>query len=199
MTNTRYFIGSILSALLFLFGPAAWAQWELDSDRSSINFVSVKNSSVGEVHSFGSLVGFIGDDGNVKVVIDLDSVDTLIEIRDERMRELLFESGKFPSAQVTAQVEPAVLDGLREGGTVNLDLPLELSLHGISKPLLAPVVAVADGAGGVRVYTASPVLLSADDFGLVAGVNALREIAGLKAISTSVPVTVNLVFQAAQE
>ena len=36
--------------------------------------------------------------------------------------------------------------------------------------------------------------LVAADFGLEAGVNALREIAGLKTISNSVPITLQLLF-----
>jgi len=38
------------------------------------------------------------------------------------------------------------------------------------------------------------VLINAADFGLASGVTALREIAGLRAVSSAVPVTLQLLF-----
>ena len=57
-----------------------------------------------------------------------------------------------------------------------------------------PVVVVGDQGQSLRVVSARPVIVNAGDFGLEAGVTALREIAGLKAISTAVPVSARLVF-----
>jgi polyisoprenoid-binding protein YceI len=181
---------------LFLLAPygAAWADWELDNTQSVVNFVSIKNDSVGEVHSFTSLVGFIGAAGNVQMTINLNSVETLIAVRNERMRELLFETVKFPSAQLTAKVEPAVLAEAAKGGVVTAELPVTLSLHGKDKTLTVPVVVVGGADGSMRVFTARPVLVNAADFGLENGVTALQQVAALKAISSAVPVTLQLLF-----
>ena len=185
-----------LSLALCLLAPAgaALADWELDNASSRVNFVSVKNDTVGEVHSFASLVGFIGAAGNAEVTINLDSVQTLIDIRNARLRELLFETGKFPAAKITAKVDPAVLAMAAEGGVMTADLPVTLSLHGQEKTLTVPVVIVGEGGSRLRVFSAQPVLLNAADFGLVAGVDALQKIAGLQAISKAVPVTLQLLF-----
>lgn len=188
--------------LLFVFAlllpwASAHAQWELDAERSSINFVSIKNDAIGELHSFGSLLGFISADGGVQVSIDLNSVQTLIDIRNERMRELLFETVKFPTARVTAQVEPALLAAAAEGGTLSAEVPVLLSLHGQEGKLTVPLVAVGEKGGQLQVFSARPVLLNAGDFGLVGGIEALREIAGLRAISNAIPVTLHLVFNPA--
>ena len=188
----------VLIAITMTPGSLVWAQWELDNTRSSVNFVSIKNDSVGEVHGFSSLIGFIGASGNVQLTIDLNSVETKIDVRDDRMREMLFETARFPSAKVTAQVPPEVLAAAAEGGTVTADLPLTLSLHGMEQSLTVAVVVVGDGDGYMRVFSARPLLLNAADFGLDKGITALREIAGLQAISNSVPVTLQLVFVPAQ-
>ena len=172
----------------------AWADWELDSTQSTINFVSIKNNSVAETHSFASLSGVMGTDGNVQLTIELDSVDTLIEVRNERMRELLFETVKFPAAQVTAQVDPALLAEAAGGETIVTDLPITLSLHGQEKAQTISVVAVGENDGRLRVLTTHPVLINAADFGLDAGVAALQEIAGLQSISNAVPVSLQLLF-----
>jgi polyisoprenoid-binding protein YceI len=185
-----------LALTLFLLTACgmARADWELDNTSSSIHFVSVKNDSVGEVHSFASLVGFIGADGKATLSINLESVQTLIEIRDQRMRELLFETVKFPVATVSAQLDPSVLALAAESGIVTTELPVTLSLHGKEKALTAAVVIVGDGSDRLVVFSAAPILVNAADFDLAAGVAALQNVAGLKAISTAVPVTLQLQF-----
>ena len=44
----------------------AWAQWQLDSTKSAVNFISVKNNAVAEVHSFGDMAGYVSSDGTVQ-------------------------------------------------------------------------------------------------------------------------------------
>ena len=187
-------VGQLLAVALLLVTGQVWAQWELDNEKSSVNFVSIKNGSVAEIHSFSSLVGYIGAEGNVRLGIDLNSVETLVPIRNERMREMLFEVVKFPAANITAQVDPAIIAAAAEGGVVSADLPVTLSLHGYEQTLTVPVVVMGEEDGRMRVFTSRPVIVNAADFGLDGGVTALREIAGLKSVSTAVPVTLQLVF-----
>jgi len=194
MKNLRILKQALLLVAFLAPGSAAWADWELDETRSAINFVSIKNDSVAEIHSFADLVGYIGAAGNVQMTINLDAVETLVAIRNERMRELLFETVKYPSAQLSAKVEPAVLDEAAKGGTVTAELPVTLALHGKEKTLTVAVVVVGAGDGSLRVFTARPVVVNAADFGLEGGVTALRDIAGLKAISGAIPVTLQLHF-----
>ena len=181
-------VASLLPAL------PAWAQWELDSTKSAVNFVSIKNGAVAEVHSFRDMVGYVSNDGTVQLNIALGSVDTLIEIRDQRMREMLFETVTFPSAKVEAAVDPKIITELSRGGTLTTDLKLKLSLHGVEKSFLVPVVLIGETQERIQVFTTRPLILNAADFGLEAGIAALQKVAGLDAISTAVPVTVHLVF-----
>jgi len=184
----------LLAMLLLAPGAATRADWELDNTKSVINFVSIKNDSVGEVHSFASIVGFIGAAGNVQLTLNLDSVETAIDIRNERMREMLFETTKFPSARLTAQVQPDLLAEAANGGVVTAEVPVTLSLHGVEKTQTVAVVVVGEGKNNLRVFTAHPILISAADFGLGSGISALQQVAGLKAISSTVPVTLQLRF-----
>jgi polyisoprenoid-binding protein YceI len=194
MTRINPLQRTLLILLLLLPCGSAWAQWELDNSRSVVNFVTVKNASVGEIHSFSSLVGYIGAAGKVQLTISLDSVETLVPIRNERMRELLFETVQFPAATISAQLEPALLAAAAEGGVLTADVPITLTLHGQEKALSMPVVVVAEGDGRLRVFSARPVLVNAGDFGLEAGVAALQKIAGLQSISNAIPVTLHLLF-----
>ena len=195
MKATAYYrwLTACLGVALVFFSGAASAQWELDRERSRLSFISVKNASVGESHTFTSLVGFVGDDGSAQVGIDLDSVETAIPIRNERMREMLFETADFPSANITTSVAADVIEQARKRPTA-VTVPLTVELHGSSATYDAAVLVTIAEDGRLHVTTREPIVVDVGDFDLGAGVTALKEIAGLASISTSVPVSAYLVF-----
>jgi hypothetical protein len=71
-----------------------------------------------------------------------------------------------------------------------------VTLHGNTVSKKAELAAARAG-DTVRVTTTQPIVISASEFGLEAGVAALQSIAGLNAISRSIPVTVDLQLSAA--
>lgn len=184
--------------LLMLSLPGAFAAagtWELDTERSSVGFVSIKAGSVGEQHWFRELSGSISSDGEVALQIDPLSVDTKVEIRDQRLRDLFFQAAEFPRIEVGATVPLAELEALLPGDAKRQTVAGTLSLVGSAQPLLADLHTVRLSEREVLVSSAAPVLVSADAFGLAGAVEQLRELAGLPSISTVVPVTLNLYFQ----
>ena len=182
-----------LMLCLTLLTQPALADWTLDNERSIVNFISIKNASIGEVHRFRSLAGSISDEGAVRLVIDLDSVETLIPIRNQRMRELLFETVRFPSATLEASV-PAALTQLEAGERRIARIDVALELHGSSRDYAVEVLVSRGADDSLEVALREPLILRAADFGLEAGVGILQEVAGLKSISTAVPVSAQLVF-----
>lgn len=185
---------AVIGALVTL--PAC-AAWTLDAARSELSFVTVKAGDVAEVHRFGTLEGSVSDGGEAVVRIALVSVDTHIPVRDERMRTMLFETATFPTATLTAKLPANALD---LPAVASVDLPLEgkLELHGASQSLKFTVTAMRLGDGRVVVASRQPVIVTADQFGLSAGVEKLREVAKLLAISKAVPVSFVLEFVAAK-
>ncbi len=185
---------SLLSGLLsVLIGSPALGAWELESD-SSLEFVSTKANVAAEVHQFDKLSGGIDTDGMVTVTIDLDSVNTAIEIRDERMRDVLFETAEFPAAVLTAAVDTSMLENLEPGARTLMDIVATLEIRG-ARTDLSTVVDVARLADDKLLVTSSrPIIVNAPQLGLGAGVEKLREIAGLPSISPAVPVTFSFVF-----
>lgn len=176
-------------AILIATGcSASWAQWEV-GEGSRIYFVSVKNKAIGEVSHFETLAGTVTDAGEVEVRVALDSVETNIGIRNERMKTMLFEVGLYPEAVITAQLDAEAIAALSDGGVTNV--ALQIDLHGQTVTKDAQLnIAVTDQ--GVSATTAQPILLTAAEFGLEGGVAALQEVAGLNAISRVIPVTVAL-------
>jgi polyisoprenoid-binding protein YceI len=172
----------------------ARAEWVLDNDTSRLSFVSTKAGSVAEVHRFTSLRGGIDHRGNVAVAIFLQSVDTLIPIRDERMRELLFETATFPAANLTAVIDPAVVAALTPGAVKQLTVNAELRIHGQVVPVVIDLVAANVGGDRLLVTSREPVIVNAAQLGLADGIERLRAVAQLPSISPAVPVTFVLQF-----
>lgn len=184
---------NLLAALLTLLASAqAAAQWTLSADDSSLSFISVKAEHIAEVHSFARLSGEIDSGGEAVVSIDLTSVQTGIDIRNERMQSMLFNTDMYPRAQVSADVDAALLS-MAVGESAVLEVPLAINLHGEVLTLSAPL-RVSHVQGGLRVDTLAPIIVKADAFALVEGIESLREIAGLPSISHSVPVSFSLLF-----
>ena len=168
--------------------------WVLDGDRSQVSFVSVKASQVAEVHHFGELSGSVAADGGAMVNIDLASVETNVDIRNERMRDILFQVAEFPQAEVTAALEPATFAGLSVGDALETSVEVTVNLHGTSATMPADLLVTRIGDDLVKVETVQPLVVAAGSFGLAEGVTELATVASLDSITTQVPVTVSLVF-----
>ncbi|MAK65197.1 MAG: hypothetical protein CMF75_10745 [Maricaulis sp.] len=175
--------------------PAAQGDWTLDAAASQLNFVSIKSGDIAEVHHFTGLSGSVSEDGTAELVIDLASVETGIVVRNERMREHLFETETHPTARLTAQVDLAALYNLAPGDQTALELDGVLDLHGVEVPIFANVLVSDLNGSRVIVTTQGPVMIHAADFNLQAGLDTLQELAGLPSITPSVPVTATLVFE----
>ena len=179
----------ILLSALGVMSPAQ-ADWTL-SESSRIGFVSIKNNSVGENNAFERVSGSISANGQVLVSVDLSSVETGVGIRNERLQKMLFEVASFPTATIDAALTDKQIAVLEAGGAQTESVGVSISLHGKTVNKAANLSVSASG-GEIRVMTTQPIVITAQEFGLEAGVAALQQIAGLNAISRSIPVTVDL-------
>jgi len=180
----------VLCAGLVCCMTSAWADWQVDAG-SQVQFISIKNNAIGEVNHFETVSGTVTDAGAVSVRVALASVETNVGIRNERMQKMLFEVGLYPEAIITAQMDPEALGEAVSGGGGVVPVSLQIALHGqvVNKDAS---LRVAPTAQGLSATTVQPILLSASEFALEAGVAALQQIAGLNAISRVIPVTVDL-------
>ena len=186
-------LGGLLVGFIMLSAPLASADWRV-SDGSSVNYVSIKNQTIAENNVFTEITGGITDTGSLSLAVDLASVETKVDIRNQRMRDIFFDVANFPNALVSAQLEALDLAQIDAGQAVERRVSLRLSLHGIVATVDAYVRAVVVG-DQLLVTTLEPVLIAAGDFGLAEGVSALQKLAGLTGIASAVPVTVNIQFQ----
>ncbi|APE07799.1 hypothetical protein BM528_17485 [Alteromonas sp. RW2A1] len=173
--------------------PAA-ADWTIDGDTSALHFLSTKNSQVTEVHKFDSFNGNLSDSGKLNVEVDLSSVNTAIDIRNKRMQEMLFNVSKYATAIFEATLTDSMMK-LNAGDVVNGKVDGILTLHGQAVPTTFAVTVSQVDEDTLTVSTSAPTLIKAESFGLAKGVAALQEIAGLKSITTTVPVTFSVTLK----
>lgn len=189
----KVFAGAAL-ALAVLTGPVQAESWSLSSEESKVSFGSIKKGKVGEVHHFGSMSGQVSKSGAVQIEIDVASVETWIDIRNERMLKWVFDSVNFPKAVISAQIDMSELEALKPGETTSMDVTASLSLAGQSGDVEASLFVARLSDGKVLVSSDEMIMLSTEDFGLAEGVEELRKIAKLDSIAQAAPVTLRLVF-----
>ncbi|MBB1486810.1 YceI family protein [Oceanospirillum sediminis] len=185
----------LLTALcLTSIASFAQADWQLNLSDSDFNFASIKKNNAYETHTFKEFRGSVDGSGKAVLTLNLASVATGIDIRDQRMKTMLFDTQKFPAAEYQLQVNAKQLDSMKAGERLQLEADGNLSLFGTDKKQTAALNIYKLSDQRLLVSTAHPMVINASDYGLDKGVEALREIAGLPVISLSVPVTFNLVF-----
>lgn len=172
----------------------AQSKWTLDPASSTLTYQSIKKNTIVETNSIRNITGEITPDGAAKVVFDLDSVDTGVDLRNVRMRFLFFETFKYPTAEVTAKLDPAAFADLATKRRMTASLPFKLNLHGVEKELTADVVVTMITEGMVSVASKAPIAVNVADFGLMPGVEKLQQAANVSSIVPTASVSFDFVF-----
>lgn len=153
--------------------------WVLDPDASQLRVTSVKKSTIAETSTFATFAGEIDETGAAEIRVLTDSIDTTIDLRNVRMRFLLFETFKFPEATITMRIDPAALADLRELRRKTMDLTYSITLHGITAERTDKVLVTLLDNDTVAVSTSGPIYLKLADFDLEAGRQKLQEAANV--------------------
>ena len=186
----KFFVFLILTC----FSLFAHSEWVVDTKNSHVGFASVKNKTIAENHRLSGLTGSVGSDGKALVIIDLATVETLVPIRNERIREILFDVANFPSATIQTELDMDQINSISSGETEGLRIPLSIGLKSIKISKSVMVNVVRSGENIYDVASADPIMIRASDFALLNGIKTLKEMAGLQSIEPVVPVTFNLRF-----
>ncbi|MEM7702750.1 MAG: YceI family protein [Pseudomonadota bacterium] len=175
--------------------PLAQGAWSVDANASSLSYVSVKSGEIAESNSFSGFTGSVTPEGAASVSIDLSSLETKVDIRNERMRDIFFEVVDHPTATVTAQIDPAAFDALAVGQSVTQPLKATLNVKGVEAPIETQVSVTRTAEDGVLVTSTEPVIVYADALELTDGLATLQELAGLPSITPVVPVSFSIAFK----
>lgn len=178
--------------------PVTASAWSLDPETSYLGFVTTKNANTVESHRFGVISGGVSEAGMATLNIDLNTVETGVDIRNQRLKEVLFNTSQTPSATVSIELGENLsqVQGLSAGEVMTLDIPAQIQISGETRDINSQLRVQHLGGQRFVVSSTHPLIITADQFGLEDGVETLRELAGLNSISIAVPVDFALFFEA---
>lgn len=174
--------------------PLTEGNWTLDPAGSRLSYVSIKAGEVAEANRFDAMTGTVAADGTASLDIDLASVNTGVDIRNERMRDIFFAVADNPTATVTAKLDPATFAGLAVGQSLTRPLKANVTIKGASSDVETEVLVTRVSENRVTVVPTAPVIVSTDMFDLTDELGELRALAQLPSITPAVPVTFSLAF-----
>jgi len=183
--------GVLLTAAVTFSHIACAAPMKLDEGMSNLNFFSVKNGIIGEVHTIPKLAGTLSEAGELEISLFLTSVETNVEIRNTRMNRHVFKTETNPIAKITANVAGKIPTA---AGVSMIETEGELTMSGKTKKITVKAIVSHTGSELV-VNSVSPIIVNAAEFGMDEGVKELQKLAALTSIATAVPVNFTLVFK----
>jgi OOP family OmpA-OmpF porin len=170
-------------------------EWRLNPTASRFYMQTEKAGGVFENHQFTGLTGTVTADGDANLKIDLISVQSGIDVRDVRMRFILFETYKFPEVNISAKLDMNALRGVMNGPRIEYPLKLNVNLHGLEKTIDTSVTVSRFSPTGVSVANIKPIVVPADAFGFTAGIAKLSEAVGGVPIANAATFTFDLIFE----
>ncbi|MCC3862019.1 YceI family protein [Pseudemcibacter aquimaris] len=187
--------GTMVLAASFLCANSAMADWKLVEGSSNLSYGTIKNSMIGENNTFKKVSGSLNDDGHIDITIDLSSVDTQIELRDQRMRDIVFKVAENASAKLTGDMNLQAHNDQEIGTSKMVEATIGLELVGekIEHDVTLMVTRLAENK--VLVTPHGVMFIDVDDYNLVSAIETLRGLAGLDSIATVVPMSFNLTFE----
>ncbi len=194
---------------LMLIGDETWGAektaenpfengWTLDSSSSSLNFQTISDGSNLEISKFDAFDGVVDESGSAKLRIQLDSVNTDEDLRNVRLRFLLFETYKFAEATVSTSIDPALLSTLSEKTNIEVPIEFELDFHGVKRPFQVQTVVNKLIDNQVSVSSVAPVSIETTLFDLDAGMKKLEESSNVSIVPMAA-VSFNLVFNTGED
>jgi OOP family OmpA-OmpF porin len=168
--------------------------WVLNSAQSNIYIQTEKLQGVVEKHKFTRIEGNVSANGDASIKIDLGTLDTGVDLRNVRMRFLLFETFKFPTAEITAKLDKSKLRDLETRSRVSYTLAARVNLHGVVREMEIPVAIARVDANTVTVSTIKPVVVGADLFDFAKGIAKLSDAMGGIRIVPEASISFDLAF-----
>lgn len=190
----RTFLTTAACAFSLLATSVAAESWTVDSDASIVGFGSIKKDTIGEAHTISGVSGTVTADGTATIALDLATVQTNIDIRNERIAEHVFKGAG--TANLIAQIDMEAVGKLGVGEYMVTEVDGNLDLLGLLTPVFLEMFVMRTAEGQVIATSNSMLFVGTDEIGIDAGIDTLMQLADLPGITRAFPVTMRFVFNA---
>ena len=185
----------LLSVALLLISLPSWANWQFVPEHSVVYAVSTKSQGIAEVHQFAIAHAKLTPQGKFSMALELASVMSGIEHRNQLLQDVLFEVAKYPRATLTAEVAEQWLAELPVAKVVLMSLPAKLQLHGVQQELELQLSVVKLSEQQIWVTNAKPLILNLNTFGFAKGLHKLAQLSSLESIAAMTPMNFSLLLE----
>lgn len=177
-------------------GYAGQKNLVLDGTKSHLSFHVIKDDAV-TVRGKMSAKGTFSKTGELKLTVDLASLDTQLEPRDVNIKNTFFEVAKpqFAKAEVTITLTKETMAEIKKKEPFVQEVTGSLMLHGTKANFTAKTFISPGKNGGFRAISAQPVEVHIDTWGLGANLAALMKVCGHRNVAKPAQVTYDLSFQ----
>lgn len=181
-----------ISLLAFTFKAYANPTYIIDETVSTVSFSTIKKQYVIEPAVITGIAGAIDQTGTLTAEIPISSLDSGIQVRDERLRKLFFNAEMYPLITVSAKVPANVLQS--DKFIAQLAVPFSITVMDTTKDMSTKVNLVKVG-DTIAVSTSQPIVINAAEFNIPnENLSQLAATVGNIPISTTVPVSFSLVL-----
>lgn len=191
----QIFGGLLVLTSSVIFTNSALADWNLDSNNSKLSYGTIKNGFIGESNTFKTISGTIEDNGHININIDLASVDTKLELRDQRMRDIFFKIAENANAKLTGDMNLEAHHDQQIGTSRVIEATIALELVGQKVDMDVMLLVTRLAENKVMVTPHDVIFVDVEDFELAGAIETLRELAGLETIATVAPMSFYLTFE----
>ena len=189
----RLFYFPLFMLLTFVLGSAQAKDFTVDEKLSTVSFATIKLQYVVEPAIISDLSGSVSSSGDVLIQIPLNSISTGIQIRNERLNALFFNSSQFPTITVNAKLPSNIVRASNIATQVTL--PADVTLFGQTQTVNFTVNIVKAGKL-MSVSSSTPTIVNASSFGIPTdNLTALAATVGGIPISDKVPVSISLILK----
>ncbi len=158
----------IALVLLLFFAVSTYTlavnKYIVDSNNSFVNFATIKKQFVVEPALISNISGNISKLGEIKIVVDLNSVDTNIGIRNTRLKNIFFNIAKFPKAIISAKIDPKVIKKIAY--YKKMTIPASLEFYGAKKDIKLDILVAKVYRSHLLVSSIKPIVINANDYGI---------------------------------
>ncbi len=190
-----YFIKKVVlaTAIVLTSSNTLASIWKLDKSVSEMSFLTVKKDTVPEIQSFDNIDASING-YRAKLVLDTASINTNIDIRDQRIRDWVLKTGLLPNIVLTMDLPEDLIDSFLPGDTLATSLAAQLQVGGAKQTISVDAHITQTEDNKLIVNSKEPVIIDTNKFALTGGVEQLRTVAGLNVITQRIPVFFSLSF-----
>lgn len=176
---------------LILFSINSSQAWEISSEFSRIEFISIKQANFIELYQFNHFQGRLNKEGDLELTIDLNSVNTGSPIRNRYIRQYFFQTNRYKVINATILFDQNMLDSIENNQSRSILTQVKIDLHNVEKNLPIELIIIKENDEEIIIQTENPFIIDLRDFNYIEALMHFKKHFSLQAINAVVPVIVS--------